>query len=311
MKQKNSTINIIVLSVFSFSILYPVFFVASNYYGDFIKFIFALENYQTVESYVANKNAEIIYKIFKASTLLVFAWVGYTWYDYFSFCKSKTAIFLKQVSNSISFSIKNNIQIYNELTTLLKTVFIAVFVVQFIGYSYILFQSPSQYDELFSYRYFSSKGIWASLSYYPVPNNHVFYNICSSFALWLPFSDEKLMRLPSIVASIITTFYFFKLALSALKKTTSLIITALLLSSYPFILFSISARGYSFVSLFTVFLIYSSLKILTNRATKKHWYLFFASIVLGLLSMPTFAYVLMPVLGYVFFVLLLIVKPIC
>lgn len=299
----NKYIDVLVLIVFSFFILYPAFFISSNYYGDFIKFIFELENYQKVESYIANKNTELIYKVFKVSMLIVFAWVGYTWYDYFSFCKTKTSLFLKQISNSLFFSTENNIRIFNKLTSLLKTVFLCVFIVQIIGYSYILFQTPSQYDELFSYRYFSSKGIWASLSYYPVPNNHVFYNICSSITLWLPFSDEKLMRLPSIIASLITTFYFFKVCLSSLNKTTSLIIITLLISSYPFTLFSISARGYAFVNLFCVLLLYATIQIATHQATKKHWYLFFSSIFLGLLSMPSFVYVLFPILMYLFFVL--------
>lgn len=303
MKLENNIVGIIVLSIFSFCILYPAFFISSNYYGDFIKFIFELENYQKVEGYIINKNLEIIYKAIKMAMLFVFAWIGYTWFDYFSLCKTKTSLFLKQISNSLFFSIKNNIRIYNELTTLLKTVFISVFTIQIIGYCYLLFQTPSQYDELFSYRYFSSKGIWASLSYYPVPNNHVLYNMCSSISLWLPFSDEKLMRLPSILASLLTTFYFFKVCLTSLNKTTSLIIITLLIGSYPFTLFSISARGYAFVNLFCVLLLYASIQIATDKSTTKHWYLFFISIFLGLLSMPSFVYVLFPILMYLFFVL--------
>ncbi len=155
---------------------------------------------------------------------------------------------------------------------------------------------PLNYDEWWSYRFFSGQSYWATLSWYPMPNNHVLYNLASGFFNRFPFDAEVAVRLPSLIASVITTYYFFKLCKHCFNNTLSLILLVFVITSYPMIIYSFQARGYSFVNLFCILLMYASAKLFENYKSKKYRTVFILSVFGGMMSIPSFVYVILPVI---------------
>src|SRR5205823_540626 len=87
----------------------------------------------------------------------------------------------------------------------LSLVFIAIVALRiFYWYKFPLFT-----DEAFSYVYFVSRGFLVSATYYPGPNNHVFYSeLCTFTDLF--FNDPLwVMRLPSFLISMVLSFLLF------------------------------------------------------------------------------------------------------
>lgn len=85
----------------------------------------------------------------------------------------------------------------------------------FLVWLFLLIRSlliiPFNYDEIWSNRFFVHEGWVHTITYYPLPNNHIFYNFIACFFSVLPLKAEIANRLPSLLASIVTAFYFLKL----------------------------------------------------------------------------------------------------
>lgn len=167
---------------------------------------------------------------------------------------------------------------------------------------YNLFQMPYHYDETLNYRNYSGPGIWNALTMYTLPNNHIFQSAVSAFMIKLiPYDPYLPMRLPSVLASVISIYYFFKLCRSLLSEEASITGTAIFSFSYPLFVYSIHARGYGYLILFAVTLLYAAINILKEQNVRKYLVVYVLSIVLGCFTLPTFVYLAVPV-GMVLFV---------
>ncbi len=165
---------------------------------------------------------------------------------------------------------------------------------------YLLFCMPFHYDEGFSYMHFSGRGLLADITFYPVPNNHIFYNIVSTVFLFIPVNPVTAIRLPNILISVFSVYYFYKPASALLSRAGALIATTIFTFSFPFIMYSVQARGYAFVMFFSVAILYCFIKIVEKENVKKYTGIYILCAVLGLYTMPTFGYILLPV-SLVFF----------
>ena len=73
------------------------------------------------------------------------------------------------------------------------------------GIFYYAIVMPVCYDEGLTYLYFTSKGIFSSMSFYPEPNNHILHSLLTNLTIHLPFGDTEFrLRLPSLIASTFT-----------------------------------------------------------------------------------------------------------
>ena len=78
-------------------------------------------------------------------------------------------------------------------------------VIPFIASGYYTITMPVTYDEAWTYLYFTSNSPLASLSFYPVSNNHVLFSLVSNLTYYLPFIPDLIaFRLSSVVFSILT-----------------------------------------------------------------------------------------------------------
>ncbi len=106
------------------------------------------------------------------------------------------------------------------------------------------------YDEALSYSLFISRGPLVSITYYPVPNNHIFFSLMSTFITSIfSYDPVLLMRLFSVISFVISGFFIFRLLNIFLLKEVSILICALYLVM-PFTLYyGFLGRGYSFIAL--------------------------------------------------------------
>src|SRR5690606_27618754 len=97
---------------------------------------------------------------------------------------------------------ENNRKELSEIDKPSRIGLLIIIIVQVLFYLYYLCETPVQFDEWYSYYFFSGDSLWKTMTYYPVPNNHIFSNLIAGLFLKLPFDQEVLMRLPSFFASL-------------------------------------------------------------------------------------------------------------
>jgi hypothetical protein len=154
---------------------------------------------------------------------------------------------------------------------------------------------PISYDEAWTYINFTEKGVLSSISYYPAPNNHILYSLLTNLTHNLPFNNTINLRLPSLLVGLFSTVLFYLTFRKFFKEHISLGLTFIFSFLYPVIYYGYEARGYSLIILSFIIIFYTSLRILELheqriRSIGRYWfYLTFGSI-LGLYSVPSFAY---------------------
>jgi hypothetical protein len=108
------------------------------------------------------------------------------------------------------------------------------------------------HDEIISIRLFSSQGLWTTLTHYPAPNNHIFFNALASLIPWSDPYEPCTARLWSFLA----TGLLGVCAVWAFAKRRSFIEAGLLIHilfmSQEFVALNLQARGYGLVSLFAM-----------------------------------------------------------
>jgi len=177
---------------------------------------------------------------------------------------------------------------------------LVIFILQTIAFLYFLITIPFHYDEAWTYIYFTGKGFLRTITFYPIPNNHILYNLVAGVFDLLPFPPEITTRLPSYFSSLVATWYFFRITSLYFTEFTALITTAIFAAAFPVVLYSIEARGYSFVLCFTVLLLYAAVQLIREPDDRRHRYLYLFSLVAGMYSMPSFIYSAIVISGALF-----------
>jgi hypothetical protein len=158
-----------------------------------------------------------------------------------------------------------------------------------------IFTVPTSFDEADTWLLFISKGPLFISSFYPFPNNHIFYNWMVWLISFLPVSPSILLRIPLIPAFVITFFVFYRYVKSIFDEKTGLISSAVLIFTYSFLEYNHLGRGYLFLLMFSIILLYA-LHNINSGFRKRYQYAILASLILGTYSVPSFIYFLMPVL---------------
>ncbi|MBD2768409.1 hypothetical protein IC235_10945 [Hymenobacter sp. BT664] len=160
-------------------------------------------------------------------------------------------------------------------------------------------------DDAGSYALFVSQGLFATATYYPVPNNHVLSNILD----WLFYRVNPdfwwTMRLPVLLTTTATTVLLF-LGLRHWRLAFRPAVVAVLLFSLSKLIVHHSAvgRGYWLLTAFAAVVFFATLALTHGtRQPRAAWVLLVVSGVLGAYTVPTFALVIASAfswLGYQF-----------
>lgn len=145
-----------------------------------------------------------------------------------------------------------------------------------------------QYDEMWSYNYFTSKPFYLSFFTY---NNYPLYELSTQLFKWLPFSMQVNLRLPCVLAGLGTCVILY----AGIKNYTGHALTALagmaVFACMPVTVFyMLYARGVMFEVFFAVVSAFCVLYLLKGGAVKKYLLLFVVANIAGLYSMPTHIY---------------------
>ncbi len=107
-------------------------------------------------------------------------------------------------------------------------------------------------DEIASIRDFSSQGLWTTLTHYPAPNNHIFFNALSSLVPW----SDPYQPLVARAWSFAAMGALFGIGVLGFARRGSLLeaglFAHLLFMSREFVALGLQARGYGLMALFTL-----------------------------------------------------------
>jgi hypothetical protein len=214
-----------------------------------------------------------------------------------------TIIFIKKYVSIYRFFTNLNheikqlfLNIITELKTLSKRqkyIFWGIFLAIATSQIFAAYFSVFYIDEVSSYLFFTSKGLWVCMAYYPNPNNHLFLSV-STWVLsnFIP-SPFWIMKLPSLIASQITVFIVF-IFFKKYKNFNIAILTIITLSLLPSVYeYAHTGRGYALQMLFLAISAFSILKITEPRNIKSKrvfHFLFILFSFLGFYTILTFIY---------------------
>ncbi len=166
-----------------------------------------------------------------------------------------------------------------------------------IHQTYIYQHTPPLIDEVYSWLHFGGKGFWVSLTNYKSTNNHILYNITTSF--WAMFVPDAVlaMRLTSIVSFWILLGYIFLYIHD--KSNFKVAFTSLVCIGLGFsqTIFSVQGRGYMWLALCTFGLVCHAIEYVQTMKPKHLYYLVFWN-VLGYFITPVFLYSAIGMYGF-------------
>ncbi|MBW8050757.1 MAG: hypothetical protein FVQ77_10575 [Cytophagales bacterium] len=153
---------------------------------------------------------------------------------------------------------------------------------------FYFYKFPFGIDEVFSYVFFSHQEFFVTCSYYPEPNNHIFFNMISGFFDLIIPEPMWAVRAPSLISNIILLiiiFIFVKHLFGFDPAFLSVTLLAFLFSpSYH----ALQGRGYMLMSLFTLISAFTLFKFTTNRKKLIYLYIFVVSSIFAAYTIPVF-----------------------
>ena len=194
------------------------------------------------------------------------------------------------VLNSVKLFLNYLLEPYRKLEAYKKISFWIM--IAFIGIVKLFFLNrfPFHVDELSSYLFIVKKGFFVTISYYPSPNNHIFYSLITSLVQPL-FSDPYyLMKVPSFIFSILTSIILFFFLLRNFNFSSSILGTLLFSFMTSYFFYSISGRGYALMTSFTIVTTFMTMEIISGRNEKFLWHIYALCTILGFYTLVIFLY---------------------
>lgn len=148
---------------------------------------------------------------------------------------------------------------------------------------------PVTYDEAYTYVGFASHGLWAALSDYSLPNNHILHTALVVASTGLLGNAPWALRLPAMFAGLALILVIYLLGKRLYSSQTGLLAAALTAWLPILVHYSTEARGYTLLSLFTLLAILLAYEIARSNRLRD-WALLSLCVALGFLSLPLMLY---------------------
>jgi Dolichyl-phosphate-mannose-protein mannosyltransferase len=145
------------------------------------------------------------------------------------------------------------------------------------------------YDEAYTFIHFASREFKHILADYSAPNNHIFHTILVGIAYRLFGGQPWVLRLPAFTAGILMIPAMYITARRFFSSSQALAASALIAVTPSFITYSVNARGYTLLFLFTL-LLTNFAGILVAHQSKPTLIAFTLTTVLGFYTIPIFLY---------------------
>ncbi|KOY87689.1 hypothetical protein AD998_17520 [bacterium 336/3] len=152
-------------------------------------------------------------------------------------------------------------------------------------------------DESFSWLYFASQGVSVTITHYPVPNNHVFYNLCSSFWNLLIIDDILAIRITALLSFWALWSMCYVYLYRKFNFSTAYVSSIILGLGFSQSVFSVQARGYMLCTFLIVLAFFCLLEYLEKR-TSFYLFIFTIACILGFFTIPVFLFAMIAFYGY-------------
>ncbi len=144
---------------------------------------------------------------------------------------------------------------------------------------------PLTHDEAYMYNAFASRSLWVVLTDYHLPNNHVFLAVIINILTHVFGNHLWLIRLPTIVAGILLVPAAYLLGRRWYGGEAGLL-GAALVAVFPILVeYSVLARGYAFVNLFTLLILIWG-DLVRQDKNRFVWVLLVVANALGFFTIP-------------------------
>lgn len=150
-------------------------------------------------------------------------------------------------------------------------------------------EQPMRYDEALTYLRYASQPLPAVVSSYNEPNNHVFHSVLVHAAYTVFGNDPAALRLPALIAGVLLIPAAYWTSRRFFQPRAGLLAAGLCAVSLPLVEFSVNARGYTLLALFSILLL-GVVKLLKDRATARRWLAFIVLSALGFYTIPVMLY---------------------
>lgn len=148
---------------------------------------------------------------------------------------------------------------------------------------------PIDYDEAYTFTEFAQHSFRQVISDYHVPNNHVFQTILVRISFLIFGAAPWALRIPVVLAGLALVPATYVLARQLYDPEKGLISASLVASSPALIIFSVTARGYMLVTLFTILTLILGLYVSRHKNLFAWaWLILFTA--LGFYSIPIMLY---------------------
>jgi hypothetical protein len=122
------------------------------------------------------------------------------------------------------------------------------------------------YDEIYTLNSYVLVPLIKTVTYYNAPNNHVFFNLLLNLYLKILniskltsiLQSPDIIRTLMLLYSLCTIFYFYRIGKMVLNHSSSLLAVVLLVTTIPFVNFSLQIRGYCLSITLLSMLVYHS-----------------------------------------------------
>lgn len=203
----------------------------------------------------------------------------------------------------------------NRIKNIIKDNLILVIFAVFMGVIYIygMYTNKPWYDELYTYYSFISRGPIYAAIHWPVPNNHIGYSVISAF-FDIVFDSYIGLRGVSVIASVVNIILVYAFAYRVMgKKAYGCLAAIAFAGNYLVNSLAIQGRGYALTTMCFLVAVNMLVKIILKdweKSNKKSarimpYIIFALSLTLGLYTIPSSLYWVMPVCFFGGFVLMM------
>lgn len=153
----------------------------------------------------------------------------------------------------------------------------------------VLLPAPMQYDEAYTFMAFARRPFWDVISDYELPNNHIFHTILVRVSYLLFGDAPEIIRLPALIAGLFVIPLVYLVARKHYNRETGWM-AAGLVAFWPLATgYSVNARGYSLLMMFTLVLLALAFYLVEKRNTAG-WLAFMLVSALGFYTVPVMLY---------------------
>ncbi len=152
------------------------------------------------------------------------------------------------------------------LLALLIIAVTAVYAVQFLS---VMLISPLFYDEISTISWFSAQGAWHSMSHYPVPNNHILFNVLNALTPGDDLYHPLRARFWSIVAVIISGVWMVVYCARRQLWLEASLCLAVIFTTFAHLDITLQARGYGLQGLALIISVFTTLTYIEKPQNSK------------------------------------------